>query len=126
MIKNFLYPDFTHVLCFTEDHLNQHEINLNNIVNCSLGAKYCRHSLTKRDVCIFVHNNRNFINIVLDKFYNDQDIEACAVKLSYFPYNICILLRYRVPTGNFIYFINKLEIMLISLYKTNTQSFAVI
>jgi hypothetical protein len=28
---------------------------------------------------------------------------------------------YRVPTGNFIYFINKLEVTINSLYSTNTQ-----
>jgi len=90
-ITNFLYPDFTHVLCCTEQHLNQHEINLINTVNFSVSAKYCRHSLTKRRICNFIHNNLKFINIDLDKFSKDQDIEACAVKQSYFPYNFCIL-----------------------------------
>lgn len=61
-----------------EHHLNEHEINLINTVNFSVSAKYCRHSLSKRRICI--HNNLNFINIDLDKFSKDQDIEACAVK----------------------------------------------
>jgi len=117
-ITNFLYPDFIHVLCFTEHHLNQHEINLINTVHFSVGAQYCRHFLTKRGIRSFVHNNLNFINIDLDKFSNDQDIEACAVKLSYFPYNFCIL----SPHWK-LYFINELEAIINSLHNTNTQFF---
>jgi len=67
-----------------EHHLNQHEISLINTVNFSVGAKYCRRSLTKRGICSFVHNNLNFINRDLDKFSTDQYIEACAVKIIIF------------------------------------------
>jgi len=41
--------------------------------------------------------------------------------LSYFSYNIRIMSMYRAPTGYFIYFINKLEIIFHSLYNTNIQ-----
>ena len=47
--------------------------------------------------------------------------EACAFRLLYNSYNICILTIYRAPTGNFTCFIKKLEAILCSLYTLNTQ-----
>ena len=35
-----LYPTFPHVLCFTEHHLNHHEINLTQIDSYTLGASF--------------------------------------------------------------------------------------
>jgi len=32
-VLNFLYPNLPHILCFTEHHLNQHEIELIQIDN---------------------------------------------------------------------------------------------
>jgi len=56
-IINFLYPDLSHTLCFTEHDLNQYKVDFIHANICSLGAKYCRHYLNKHGVCIFVHNN---------------------------------------------------------------------
>ena len=49
--------------------------------------------------------------------------EACTIRLLYNSYNICILTIHRAPTGNFTYFIKKLEAILCSLYTLNTQLF---
>jgi hypothetical protein len=70
-ILGFLYPALPHVLCFTEHHLNQYDIVQLHINNYTLGANYCRHSLKKGGVCIFVHNGLDFIGIDLEKFSND-------------------------------------------------------
>jgi hypothetical protein len=37
-----VYPNLPHILCFTEHHLNQHEINLIQIDSYTLGASFCR------------------------------------------------------------------------------------
>lgn len=58
-------------------------------------------------ICIFVHNNLNFKNADLYECSDDQDVEACAVKLSHTFYNVCILTISRAPTGNFIYCLSK-------------------
>lgn len=47
--------------------------------------------------------------------------EACAIRLLYSSYNICILTIYRAPTGNFTCFIKKLEAIICSVYTLNTQ-----
>jgi len=92
-----------------------------NIDNYTLGANYCRHSLKKGGVCIFVHNSLNFVGKDLEKFSNHQVIEACTIILFHNSYNICILAIYRVPTGNLTCFIKKSEKVLHSLYTLNTQ-----
>ena len=62
-----------------------------------------------------------FGGIDLEKFSNDQGIEACAIRLLYNSYNICIVTIYRAPTGNFTCFIKKLEAILCSLYTLHMQ-----
>jgi hypothetical protein len=98
-----------------------HEIKLINITDFTLGARYCRHPLLKGRVCIFVYNKLNFTVIDLDKLFNDKAIEACAVKLSYSSFNMLVLAVYRAPAGNFIHFINKLEIIMNLIYNNNSQ-----
>ena len=63
----------------------------------------------------------SFVGTDLETFSNDQDTEACAIRLFYNSYNICILTIYRAPTGNFTCFFKKLEAILCSLYTLNMQ-----
>ena len=72
-------------------------------------------------VCIFVNKNLNFINDDLRKFSHEQDIEAGAVKLSVNSLNICILSIYRASSGNFVHFLDKLEMILNLLHSNSTQ-----
>ena len=116
-----LYPSFPHILCFTEHHLNQQEIELTQIDSYTLVASFCRTSLKMGGVCIFVNKNLNFKNVDIQKFIHERDIEAGAVKLSVNSLNICILSIYRAPSGNFAFFLDKLEMILNLLYKNNTQ-----
>ena len=62
-----VYHSLPHILCFTEHHLNRHEINLIQIDNYTLGAFFCRNSFKMGGVrvCIFVNKNLNFMNIDL-------------------------------------------------------------
>jgi exonuclease III len=119
-ILDFFYTIFHHVVCITEHHLNHYEIVQFHIGNYTPGANYCRHSLKKGGVCVFVHNNLGIVGNDLKKISN-QDIEACAIRLLYNSYNICILTIYRAPTGNFTCFIKKLEAILCSLCTLNMQ-----
>jgi hypothetical protein len=89
--------------------------------NYTLGANYCRYSLKTGGVCIFAHNILSFAGTDLEKFSNDRNIEACAIRLLFNSYNICILTIYRAPTGNFTCFIKKFGAILCSLYTLNTQ-----
>jgi hypothetical protein len=87
-VLNLLYPSLPYILCFTEHHLNQHEIELIQIDSYTLGASFCRNSLKMGCVCIFVNKNLNFMNVDLRKFSHDQDIEVSAVKFSVYSLNI--------------------------------------
>ena len=120
-VRDSLYPGLPHVLCFTEHHLNQHEIKLLQIDSYALGASFCRNSFKMGGVCIFVNKNLNFMNIDLQKFSHERDIEAGAVKIFVNSVNICILSIYRAPSGNFAHFLDKLEMILNLLHRNNTQ-----
>jgi len=58
------------------------------------------------------------MNVDLRKFSLDHDIEVCTVKLSDTSHNISILSIYRAISGNFVHFLNKLEMILNLLYNS--------
>jgi hypothetical protein len=66
-----------------------------------LGAAYCRKSLLKAGVWIFVHKKYNYSDRDLIKYRKEQDIEACALKLELTALNIHVATVYRAPCGNF-------------------------
>ena len=82
---------------------------------------FCRNSLKMGGVCIFVNKNLNYTNIDFQKFSQEWDIEAGAIKISVNSFNICILTIYRAPSGNFTHFLDKLEMILNLLHSNNTQ-----
>jgi exonuclease III len=71
--------------------------------------------------CIYVHNNLSAINIDLDKFCNDKDIEACAVSVNKANFEICIVAIYRSPSDNYDKFLDKLELILLKFSKKKTK-----
>jgi hypothetical protein len=81
-------------------NLPQLELEHIHIENYNLGVRYCRKTIEKGGVSIFVHKNLKFIKINLEDYCKDQDLEACALKLDSTFSNICILTLYRAPSGN--------------------------
>jgi hypothetical protein len=61
----------------------------------------------------------NYSNI--EQILNEQDIEACALKLDSTLFNICVILNYRAPSGNINLFLNELDRILKSLYKADLK-----
>ena len=49
-----LHHDLPHILCLSEHHLNEYELQLIHLTNYSLGANYCRKTFLKGGVSIFV------------------------------------------------------------------------
>jgi hypothetical protein len=80
---NSWFPKFSHILCFSEHHLKQEELEQINLEDYKLGATYCIKSLLKGGVCIFVHKKYNYSNGDLSKYCKEQDIEACGMKRAY-------------------------------------------
>jgi hypothetical protein len=86
-LTSFLSPNFPHVLCLTEHHLKDSEIDLRYVGNYKCGAKFCRKSFKNGGVSIFMHNIVQCTNIELGEFCKEQDIEVCAVKINFFIFN---------------------------------------
>ncbi|PNF30772.1 hypothetical protein B7P43_G06180, partial [Cryptotermes secundus] len=110
-----------HILCLTEHHMKQLELEHLHLENYNLGARYCRKTLEKGGVSIFVHENLKFTKINLEDYCKDQDLEACALKLDSPFSNICILTLYRAPSGNFNHFLNRLETILNVLHSSKVE-----
>jgi hypothetical protein len=98
---NYSHTPPPHVLCLTEHHCKEQEIESLAIDHYRLGAKFCRHKLKQGDTCIFVHESLTFSNINLQEFCLDQDIETCAVTITSLSTRIVVICIYRSPSGNF-------------------------
>ena len=96
-LKTSMYPDFPHVLCFSEHHLKNFELDQINIDGYNLGAAYCRQNIKRGGVC----NNLNYTNIDLSVYCKDQDIEICALNPELTLTNHRIMTVCRAPTRNF-------------------------
>jgi hypothetical protein len=72
-----------HMLCLTEHHLHNHEINSTFIQYYNRGARYCRKNRKGGGVSIFAHDTLMFSAIELDGFCRDQDLEVCVVPLHF-------------------------------------------
>jgi hypothetical protein len=49
-----LLTEAPHLICLTEHHLKDYEIDVTPISNYKLGAKYCREKLKNGGVCIYI------------------------------------------------------------------------
>jgi hypothetical protein len=84
-LSNTLFPDYPHIMCLTEHHLEDYEINNLYIDHFKLGSKYCRHKFKNSGLCIFVYKGLEFFLISLDKYCKEKDIEVCAARLNVTP-----------------------------------------
>ena len=115
-LSSHLHPDFPHVLCLTEHHLKNLQLEKVHIENYKLGARSGRQLREKGGVATFVHNSLGFSNTDIVQHCKEQDIEIGALKVSYGALNIRVLTLFRAPSGNFSSFLLKLDTILQSLY----------
>jgi len=83
-IDDFMLPLLTetpHLICLTEHHLKDYEIDVTPISNYKLGARYCRKKLKNVGICIYIQDALKFTNINLQKHCKEQDNEIAAVQL---------------------------------------------
>jgi len=110
LLSSSLYFDLTHVVCLTEHHLKDQEMDLASIEHYKLSATFCRQQYKNGGTCILVHES-----IPTDHFCKEKDLEMCTIKLNLYKTNIVIIVIYRSPSGNYGYFLRKLESFLKSL-----------
>ena len=111
-----LQHDLPHILCLSEHHLSESEIQLIHIADYSLGASYSRKTFLKGGVSIFVYRNIKYNTIKIDEYNIDKDFEVCAIQLDSALNKLCILAVYRSPKGDFTIFLKQLDLILQKLY----------
>jgi exonuclease III len=110
-----------HLICLTEHHLRVYELPNTHIPKYKLGANYCRKNLKQGAVCIYVCETIKFTNINLLKHTKEQDIEMVVIQLNIQKRKVIIVCVYRAACCNFELFLNKLEIILNSLHRHNSE-----
>jgi exonuclease III len=111
-----LHPVLPQILCLTDHHVNWEELQQISINDNKLAAYFCRTSYAKGGVCTYVHKSLKVVTIDIENHCKEKDLEVCAIKLNLNSTRICIITTYRAPSGNFNFFINKLDTILRNLY----------
>jgi exonuclease III len=116
-----LYPNPPHVICISEHHLKNDEIETLTLNQYILGAKFCRQSYKGGGVYIDIQDSLTFCNINLHKYSKEKYFEICAVKINSSVHTITIMNIYRSPNGNFQYFLNRLTCTLNRIHNNTTD-----
>ena len=114
-----IFPNFPHILCFSEHHFKHSGLSQINIEGFKLCTAYCRQTIKRGGVCIFIQNSLEYSMIDVNKHCKDQDIEICMLNLKTVSSSSHIMVVYRAPTGNFNLFLNKLDDSIKSIYRTD-------
>jgi exonuclease III len=110
-----------YLICLSEHHLREYEITNTHIPTYRLGAHYCRKNLKQGGICIYVKESIQFFDINLLKHNTDQDVEIAAIQLNIQKIRMIFICVYRAPSGNFDLFLNRLENILNSLHRWNSE-----
>jgi hypothetical protein len=70
-----------------------------------------------------IQANLKYTTINTDEHNIDKDIEACAIQLGSTFHKLCVLTTYKSPSGNFINFLNQLDLNLQKLYSNKYNIF---
>jgi hypothetical protein len=81
-----------------------------------LDNKFCRQQYKNGGVCISEHESIDFDVISIHYICKKKDLETCAVKINLPKIKIIFIIIYRSPTGNYNYFLRKLDSFLNVLY----------
>jgi exonuclease III len=101
LLSQFLDSELAHIVCITEHHLKDQDMDLAQIEHYKLGAKFCRQQYKNGGTSIFVHESLNDDIITTDHICKEKNIEICTIKLNLYQTNIVIIVIYRSPSGNY-------------------------
>jgi hypothetical protein len=106
-LSNILYSELPHIICITDHHLKDFEMDMISIEYYKLGTKFCRQLYKNGGVCIFIHESIDFDIISTHHICKEKDLEICAVKINLPKIKIVIITIYRSPNGNYNNFLRK-------------------
>ena len=109
------------IICLTEHHLHDGELEGMIFNKYALGAKFCRKAHKGGDVCILIDVNLHFTNINMDKYSEERDDEICAIRVYTPSCQTMVMTVYRSPTGDITNFLNTLETTIDKLYNNTTN-----
>jgi exonuclease III len=116
-----ILSDEPSIICLSEHHLNVQEMDVTDIPKYKFGSGYCRKKFKNGGVSIFVQEDQNFTSLNLQKYCKEHDIEIAAIKAELNEEKIIVLCIYRSPLGDYDFFLNKLDCVLNSLLKYNSE-----
>jgi hypothetical protein len=117
-LQIFLESSNIDVICFNEHCLVESQINiLSSLRNYEVGAYFCRENIGKGGSCILVKNQYDYKERKDFYFNNEEGIfEVSSIEI--FSLNVIVISVYRTPyESNFKIFLDKLESLLVKLYK---------
>jgi exonuclease III len=109
------------IICLTEHHLHDEELDGMLLNKYILGAKFCRKTKKCGSVCIYIKDNLHFTNINMGKYSEEKDIEISALKINTPSNTTVVTTVYRLPAGDITHFLNKLETAIDQLYNNTTN-----
>jgi exonuclease III len=98
--------ELPHVICLSEHHLKDYEINTISLNEHILTSQYSRKNFRQGGVCIFIKKNIQFSKINNTIKCKEKDLELCVIQPHLL--NVYIVCVYRAPSGDFLYFIQNL------------------
>jgi hypothetical protein len=101
-------PELPHILCITENHLTEHE--LERILTDNIRAKFWWQTIQNGGVCIFFHNSLDFADNNVKNWQRAKYTSMCKLNLP--TTSNCIISIYRSPAQNFICFLKGLDTIL--------------
>jgi len=74
-----LTGSYPQIICITEHHLMDEEMEVIPLHPYTLGAKFCRRKHKSGAMCILIQDNIQYTNINVDRYSSEKDIEICAL-----------------------------------------------
>jgi hypothetical protein len=87
----FLTRNSLQIISVTEHHLCNEELEGIALPSYTLGAKFCRLIHKCGGVSKFIRDIIHHININMDRYSNEKDMEICAAKLNISSHTILII-----------------------------------
>jgi hypothetical protein len=119
-LLNSLLLNLPHIVCLSEHHLKEYEINNILVDNYVLGLNIIDKFI---QMWVYVHISVARLSLILLSVANYcvEDIKACAIKLILTSITMIILAYYRSPIGNFSNFLQILDNILNRLHNNKAE-----